>query len=163
MRLKNYWTLIFPILFITGFYYVSKWIDKSVKLLEIPFNLGFVSYIFIFVGLILVIWVFYLFDKIGKGTPVPKQVMPKKITKKLVVVGPFKYTRNPMAIGFFLILLGMAFYFKSYSILFLTAIMAILAHLFIVHVEEKDMEQRFGKIYLKYKKKVPRWTPKFHS
>ncbi len=161
MKLKNYWTLVFPVAFITVFYYLSKLIDESLKLPRMPFSLDFVSYIFIFIGLILIIWIFYLFDKIGKGTPVPKQILPQKATKKIVVEGPFKYTRNPMAIGFFLILLGMAFYYRSYSLLFLAAIMAAIGHLFIVHIEEKDLERRFGQAYLEYKKKVPRWMPKF--
>ena len=158
---KNYWTLIFPIIFITVFYYLSNWVDKSLNLPDIPYNLNLIAYILFFIGTILVISVFYFFITFGKGTPVPKQITNKLITKKLVVKGPFEYTRNPMAIGFFLILLGMAFYYQSYSLLFLTAIMAIIGHLFIVHIEEKDMEQRFGKEYLEYKKKVPRWLPKF--
>ena len=160
MKLKNYWTLIFPVIFITAFYYLSKWIDKSLNLPKLPFNLDLIAYLLIFIGAILVISVFYFFITFGKGTPVPKQITTKLATKKLVVKGPLKYTRNPMAIGFFLILLGMAFYYKSYSILFLTAIMAIIGHLFIVHIEEKDMEQRFGKEYLEYKRKVPRWLLK---
>jgi len=163
MSSKNYWTLVLPVIFITAFYYLSKSIDKSLNLPKIPININLITYVLILVGTILVISVFYFFITFGKGTPVPKQLTNKLITKKLVVKGPFKYTRNPMAIGFFLILFGMAFYYKSYSLLFLTAIMAIIGHLFIVHIEEKDMEQRFGKSYLEYKKKVPRWMLKFHS
>lgn len=159
MKLKNYWTLVFPIIFITIFYYLGLAIDKSLNLPKIPFNLNLIAYLLFFIGALLVISVFYFFITFGKGTPVPKQVTNKLITKKLVVKGPYKYTRNPMAIGFFLILLGMGLYFKSYAILLLTIIMAIIGHLFILHVEEKDMEQRFGKAYLEYKKKVPRWLP----
>jgi len=163
MRLRNLWTIIFPIIFLTVFYYLFTTIDKYLNLTKIPLNLNLISYTLILIGSILILWVFYLFDAIGKGTPVPKQITTKLATKKLVVKGPFKYTRNPMAIGFLLIFIGASLYFKSYAMLFLTAIMFFIAHLFIVHVEEKDMEQRFGKVYLEYKKKVPRWLSRIHS
>ena len=107
---KYYWTLIFPVIFITVFYYLSKSIDKKLNLPKLPVNLDLIAYLLFFIGAILVISVFYFFITFGEGTPVPKQITNKLITKKLVVKGPFKYTRNPMAIGFLLILVGMAFY-----------------------------------------------------
>lgn len=163
MKLKRIWTIFFPLIFITAFYYLSIAIDNYINLPKMPINLNFLGFIFISVGIILILSVFYLFDVIGEGTPVPKQITSKFATKKLVVKGPFKYTRNPMAIGFFLIFIGIAFIRRSYAMFFLTAVMVVIGHLFIVHVEEKDMEKRFGKDYLQYKKKVPRWLPRIHS
>ncbi len=161
MKLKHLWTIIFPLIFITIVYYLLITIERYLNLPKIPFNLDFTSYVLIFIGIILIGSVFYLFDILGEGTPVPKQLTTKFITKKLVVRGAFKYTRNPFSIGMFLIFMGIGFYHQSYVIILFTIIMIIPVHLFIVHIEERDMEKRFGKAYLEYKNRVPRWLLKF--
>lgn len=52
-------------------------------------------------GLGLVLWTIIIFKTLGKGTPNPK--MPPT---ELVIRGPYLYSRNPMALGGFLFLLG---------------------------------------------------------
>lgn len=154
---KNYWTLIAPVIFLTAFYYLSISIDNYLNLPKIPFNINAVSYLFMITGVIIIISVFHLFITYGEGTPIPKQLTSKLATKKLVTRGIFKHTRNPFAIGMLMTLIGFGIYINSYSMLLLTIIAFIGGHLFVVYIEEPDMEQRFGQEYLKYKKKVPRW------
>jgi len=154
---KNYWTLIAPIIFLTVVYYLNRAIDKYFNLPKIPFNLNLIAYPLIIIGIIIIFSVFYLFINFGEGTPIPKQLTSKFATKKLVTNGVFKYSRNPFAIGMLMTLVGFGFYIKSYFMIILTIIIFIGGYLFIVYVEEPDMEQRFGLQYLEYKKKVPRW------
>jgi len=154
---KNYWTLIAPIIFLTVIYYLSRVIDEYFNLPKIPFNLDPIAYPLIIMGVIIIFSVFYLFINFGEGTPIPKQFTSKFATKKLVTNGVFKYSRNPFAIGMLMTLVGFGFYIKSYLMIILTIILFIGGYLFIVYVEEPDMEQRFGLQYLKYKKRVPRW------
>ena len=52
-------------------------------------------------GTALVTWTIFLFKTIGQGTPNPK--LPPKT---FVVNGPYRFSRNPMALGGLLILLG---------------------------------------------------------
>lgn len=153
---KNYWTLIAPVIFITVIYYLSRVIDNYFNLPKIPFNLNLIAYPLFIIGMIIIFSVFYLFINFGEGTPIPKQLTSKFATKKLVTNGIFKYSRNPFGIGMLMTLIGMSFYVKSYFMIVFTIIMFIGAYLFIVYVEEPDMEQRFGLEYLKYKKRVPR-------
>ncbi len=160
---KNYWTLIVPVIFLTVVYYLNIIIDSYFNLPKIPFNLNLIAYPLIIIGMTIIFSVFYLFINFGAGTPIPKQFVPKLATKKLVTNGVFKYSRNPFAIGMLMTLVGFGLYIKSYFMIALTIIMFIGGYLFIVYVEEPDMEQRFSKEYLEYKKKVQRWLPKFRS
>ena len=63
-------------------------------------------------GLLLFCYTLFLFNTIGRGTLAP---WSKK--KKLVVVGPYRYCRNPMISGVLLILLGEALFFSSWELL----------------------------------------------
>src|SRR5437867_9103651 len=91
----------------------------------------------------------------GNGTPAPFDP-----PKEFVVTGPYKYVRNPMYLGAFLLIPGFALYRNSVSILGLWIFAIVLSHLFVVFFEENRLEKRFGMSYLEYKKTVNRWIPK---
>lgn len=97
----------------------------------------------------------FVIVKIGKGTPLPLDQ-----TQHLVTKGPYKYVRNPMAIAGIGQGLSISILFWSIHILVYTIIGAILWHFVVRPVEEKDMLQRFGNDYLKYKNTVKCWIPK---
>jgi protein-S-isoprenylcysteine O-methyltransferase Ste14 len=91
----------------------------------------------------------------GKGTPAVFDP-----PTEFVAVGPYKYVRNPMYVGGFILLIGFGLFHHSISILILCVILFFLFHLFVVFVEEPGLEKRFGESYVKYKKSVKRWLPK---
>ena len=94
------------------------------------------------------------FDQ-ADGTPIP--MMP---TKKLIVTGPFRYCRNPMALGTILAYFGIVVLASSLSsfVLYLIMISALLAY--IKRIEERELEDRFGQEYVKYKEIVPFIIPR---
>lgn len=77
--------------------------------------------------------------------------------KKLLIEGPFKFTRNPLYIGIVSIALGVVILFGSYTGLLLAIIFFFIWDLWLKYFEEKDLEKKFGKNYRKYKKNIPRW------
>ena len=78
-------------------------------------------------------------------------------SSSLVTEGPYSKTRNPMYIGMFLLLLGIAVCFAN-LLSMLTPLGFILAiHLIFIPKEEKLMHEAFGNQYLEYKGKVKRW------
>lgn len=91
----------------------------------------------------------------GKGTPAVFDP-----PTEFVAVGPYKYVRNPMYIGAFILLIGFGVFHHSISILILCVVLFLLFHLFVVFVEEPQLEKRFGESYLEYKKVIRRWVPK---
>jgi protein-S-isoprenylcysteine O-methyltransferase Ste14 len=109
--------------------------------------------IFLFVlGIAILFYCITMFAVKGKGT-----LSPADPTKKLVVSGPYKFSRNPMYVGVLLILIGEALFFSSASMWVYTAFVFIAFYLFIVLHEEPRLEGDFGDEYKLYVKKVRRW------
>lgn len=98
----------------------------------------------------------FIFVTQGNGTPVPFDP-----PKKFVVMGCYRYVRNPMFIGSFLAILGFGMVLLSASVVGLAFAAFLLAHFFVVFIEEPGLERRFGDSYLLYKQSVNRWVPRF--
>jgi protein-S-isoprenylcysteine O-methyltransferase Ste14 len=106
-------------------------------------------------GLYIMIRTITAFIKIGKGT-----LAPWSPTKKLVITGMYRYTRNPMILGVLTVLLGEALTILSWKI-FITAIVFFIVNtLWFMVYEEPDLEKKFGDEYKEYKKNVSRWLPR---
>jgi protein-S-isoprenylcysteine O-methyltransferase Ste14 len=86
---------------------------------------------------------------------------PGIIPTKFVVVGPFRYVRNPMSLGGVAMMLGLALFCRSISILLFSAILFLVLHGIVVLWEESFLEKRYGESYLQYKHSVNRWLPIF--
>jgi protein-S-isoprenylcysteine O-methyltransferase Ste14 len=108
------------------------------------------------------IWSLIYPIRIGRGHPLSEpgmEIQPKTTT--LVTTGPYRYTRNPMVFGYWLMLPAMSFALNSTSFLFiLFPCLLISSSLYIVLVEEPWTEKRFGPDYANYKKLTPRFIPR---
>ncbi len=84
-----------------------------------------------------------------------------RFTKNVVAQDIYNRTRNPMSLGYYMVVLGIAFILGS-TFLTIAALLAVIpAHLFFLkYFEEKELELRFGEPYLAYKKKVPFLFPR---
>jgi protein-S-isoprenylcysteine O-methyltransferase Ste14 len=82
---------------------------------------------------------------------------PADPTKKLVISGLYKFSRNPMYIGVMLILVGECAFFSSISLLIYSTFVFIAFNLFILFHEEPRLENDFGAEYQQYRKTVRRW------
>ena len=122
-----------------------------------PFTIiiGIISF---FIGMYLVVSSCILFHRIGKGT-----LAPWNETKHLVVVGPYKWVRNPMILGVILILLAESFLLNSFILLGYLIIFWGINCLYFKLYEEKKLIQRFGDSYLRYRQEVPMWFPGFRN
>jgi protein-S-isoprenylcysteine O-methyltransferase Ste14 len=77
--------------------------------------------------------------------------------KVLVTSGFYRYTRNPMYLGMFMMLAGVAFMFGSVSALIPVPVFFLIIRNNFVLGEERFCEAAFGQRYLDYKLKVRRW------
>lgn len=107
-------------------------------------------------GSLVVLRCFWDFTFKGRGTPVPMDP-----PRELVVTGFYRYVRNPIYAGVFLIFLGHFLWFGYWSLLMYTMLAFLGAHLFIVLYEEPTLKRKFGTSYEEYLKRVPRWIPRF--
>ena len=84
------------------------------------------------------------------------------LTRHFVIGSVYKFTRNPMSLGFYAgcLALGLLSGSTYFTLLFLVA--AIPTHIFYLKFyEERELEVRFGRPYLEYKEKVPFLIPNF--
>ena len=122
------------------------------------FNLGAFRYsgiIPIAAGCIIYIWCSLSFVFYGRGTPIHS--MPPK---KLVVTGLYRFVRNPIYIGGFLILAGEVLLFQSKGLLFYFLAIFVWVIFSVPVFEEPRLKKRFGESYKRYCKSVPRWIPR---
>ena len=108
-------------------------------------------------GLLIILWTNGLFLTLGRGTAHP---FADK-TQQLVVVGPYRYVRNPMMWGVGSLLTGSALWLGSAGLWIAFALFFTFINLFVPFYEERDMERRFGEEYREYCRRAPRWIPRW--
>jgi protein-S-isoprenylcysteine O-methyltransferase Ste14 len=92
----------------------------------------------------------------GRGTPAP--IAPPQ---HLVVVGFYRYVRNPMYVGFAAGWIGLWVIFGHPEPRLIAAVSAVALgiHLFVVFYEEPTLRHKFGTEYDQYRQNVSRWWP----
>ena len=80
-----------------------------------------------------------------------------KTPKKLITIDLFRFSRNPIYLGFFLALLGWAIVLGNAAAFDGAFLFFVIAHFWYIPFEENKMETEFGQDYLDYKRKVRRW------
>ena len=104
------------------------------------------------VGVAALLWCVRDFYVSGRGT-----LAPWAPPANLVVVGLYRFSRNPMYVAVTLILLGWAAAFASRGLLVYAAAVAIAFHLRVVIAEEPWLAQKHGVAWQEYSRRVPRW------
>ncbi len=95
----------------------------------------------------------------GKGVPYG-DVVKSLQTRFLVRTGPYRFSRNPMILGYAFILSSVGLYMGSIAGTLVVPIIAlVLLSMWIRLVEERGMEQRFGEEYRSYQRTVPFLIP----
>lgn len=78
-------------------------------------------------------------------------------TARLVVSGVYRFTRNPMYLGFLLILAGWACYLAHTLAFLLMVVFVVYMNRFQIRPEERFMQSKFGAEYDAYRASVRRW------
>ena len=106
-------------------------------------------------GASVLLWCVRDFYVTGRGT-----LAPWAPPKQLVLVGLYRFVRNPMYIGVLLLVLGWALYAGSLFLAGYAVLLAVGFHLRVVMHEESWLESEFGQQWRAYKEEVPRWLPR---
>lgn len=126
---------------------------------SLPWSLDFlvllIGMTILVTGAVLLVSCIRMFTNIGKGT-----LAPWAPTQKLVIVGIYRYMRNPMITGVLLGLLGESIILSNYGILLWFIIFFGGNHIYFIKSEEPGLVARFGDEYEKYRDNVPRWLPR---
>src|SRR5437870_11403463 len=96
----------------------------------------------------------------GRGTPAP--FAPPQ---RLVVVGFYRYVRNPMYVGFAVGWIGLwvVFGHANPRVIAAVAAVALGVHLFVLLHEEPTLRKKFGTDYEEYCRNVRRWGPRLRG
>jgi len=106
------------------------------------------------IGIAITAWSVIHFLKVN-GTPVPFNPPPA-----LVESGPYRYARNPMLTGVFLLLFGVGFAIGSLSLVLIFTPLYVLANLWeLKEIEEPELIRRLGEVYLAYRERTPMFIP----
>jgi protein-S-isoprenylcysteine O-methyltransferase Ste14 len=84
--------------------------------------------------------------------------------RKLVVVGLYRYVRNPMYLGFFTGWAGLwvVFGHANVATIAVASTLVIATTLFVLFYEEPTLRKMFGGEYEEYCRSVRRWVPRMH-
>jgi len=105
--------------------------------------------------MLLVIWANYALLHIGKIGLRDREPMQRP--SNLVLVGPYRFTRNPIYLGGLLMLLGLVIVWSSVVTAFLLILVYIVFRYVFIKREETILEEEFGDEYRDFKKRVKRW------
>lgn len=78
-------------------------------------------------------------------------------TTAIVESGPYRFTRNPIYLGMFLGLIGLAIAFDNLWLLIMLVPFALVIRYGVVAREEAYLEHKFGEVYRGYRSRVRRW------
>lgn len=89
----------------------------------------------------------------GRGRP------RRGLPPRFVLAGPYLRTRNPLLAGVLVTVAGLALALDSWPVGVGAVLGALVAHQFVVRIEEPRLRARFGSAYAEYLRCVPRWLP----
>jgi protein-S-isoprenylcysteine O-methyltransferase Ste14 len=118
----------------------TVWVGAGVVLFALGGGLGITSAVWMAVR--------------GGGTP-----LPTDCARRLVIVGPYRYVRNPMAIAGLTQAVGVGLILGSPSVIAYAIVGGPIWHVFVRPWEEADLLRRFGEDYRRYRAAVRCWWP----
>ena len=127
-----------------------KWL---VPLPFLPADLptGWLGAIVFVLALALGVWAIVTMTRAGSNVPTN---LP---TTTIVESGPYRFTRNPIYLGMFLVLTGLAIAFDNLWLLVMLLPFALVIRYGVVAREEAYLERKFGDVYRGYRSRVRRW------
>lgn len=112
---------------------------------------GWIGGIVFVLALALFAWAIATMTRAGSNVPTS---LP---TTTIVETGPYRFTRNPIYLGMFLGLVGLAIAFDNLWLLVMLVPFSLVIRYGVVAREESYLERKFGDAYRQYRARVRRW------
>lgn len=128
--------------------------DRYAPIYHIDFNYqNHIARVLIGIGAIVAVAGISAFRKLNT-TVDPRY--PEK-AKNLVIIGIYKYSRNPMYLGILLILTGIVVYSGALSNILVLFLFVAFINKYQIIPEETALQDKFGESYSQYTRNVRRW------
>jgi protein-S-isoprenylcysteine O-methyltransferase Ste14 len=109
------------------------------------------SGLLILLGIVVISWAVRLFVKAGTA------IKPFEESTKMIVAGPYRWSRNPIYLGLAIILFGIGLALGTLTPFAIVPLFVwLIQKNFIAH-EEAMLDKSFGAAYAEYKKRIRRW------
>lgn len=118
---------------------------------ELPGSLEQVGYLLVLAGLGLA------FSAVHRFTKAHTTLDPHGSVSVLVMEGPYRFSRNPIYLGFVCVLVGLPFAFGNYWGAVLSPLLMLSMFRLVIQHEEAYLEKKFGERYAGYRSRVRRW------
>jgi protein-S-isoprenylcysteine O-methyltransferase Ste14 len=128
-----------------------NWLVLPLPFLADDRNAGWLGTIVFFLALALFAWAIATMTRAGTNVP------GNRPTRTIVESGPYRFTRNPIYLGMFLALIGLAIAFDTLWLLILLVPFALVIRYAAVAREEAYLDRKFGDVYRGYCARVRRW------
>ena len=117
----------------------------------VPMILRNVGLVLTFIGFLLGIGAFTEFRK-ARTT-----LDPHGSSKQVVTSGIYRFTRNPIYVGFLLMVIGLPLNSGLYWGIVMAPLYVFMMNRLVIRHEEAYLEKKFGKTYTSYTSRVRRW------
>jgi protein-S-isoprenylcysteine O-methyltransferase Ste14 len=162
-------TIILLLAGLFGISYVVSTLFKFPVFLGLPLGVRIIGGVLVIAGLAVAGWTFryrrpsemmlstyVTFTKLLRRRPIAERLGR---TEPLVVVGPQRYTRNPLYFGVIVMTFGWALA-GDYTFVLVAAVLLLLwFRAVLIPFEERELSALFGGQYAKYKDQVPMLVP----
>jgi protein-S-isoprenylcysteine O-methyltransferase Ste14 len=101
------------------------------------------------------LWSAYVMATVGEGTP-----LPSMMARRLVIVGPYRYVRNPMAVAGIGQGIAVGLMAGSWLVIVYGLVGSMIWNWVVRPHEEADLTARFGDEFREYQQTVSCWVPK---
>lgn len=139
---------VVALLFIVIAYFLGRFVPLP---FSAPAILRYVGLALTFVGFLLGVGAFLEFRKANTTLD------PHSSAKQLVTSGIYRFTRNPIYLGFLLIVIGLPLNSGLYWGIVLAPFYVFMMNRLIIQHEEAYLGRKFGKSYSSYTSRVRRW------
>ncbi len=101
------------------------------------------------------IWSAITMARVGRGTP-----LPSAMAQRLVIAGPYRFVRNPMALSAITQGVAVGGIWGSWLVVLYALSGALVWEILVRPAEEADLTSRFGTEFVAYQRAVWRWLPR---
>lgn len=122
--------------------------------LPFPSVAGPVGVVVLVLASALGLWSAVVMSTLGDGTPLPS-AMPNR----LVIAGPYRWIRNPMAVAGIVQGAGIGLILQSWLVVVYAVVGSLVWNYAVRPLEESDLKERFGEEFQQYRDTVRCWIP----
>ncbi len=148
--------VVFWGLFLVVFPLAIAFLERRWQLeVPVPIVVPVVGVVILVAASALGIWSAVTMSTLGEGTP-----LPSATARRLVIAGPYRFVRNPMAVAGIVQGAAVGLILESWLVVVYAVAGSFVWNELVRPIEEADLEARFGPEYVAYRDRVACWVPR---